>query len=158
MTAEPKMLLIIAILLGVIGALVGRDACAQAWVLDVHGASWHSDRSAGYCERNPGLGITREEDRVRAIKAGAYRNSECHWSAYVGARWTPVEPLQGVRLGAVAGVVSGYQRAPVVPVGALVAVVDVARGVGVELMGGFVPRTGQAPATTVATISLRIGL
>ena len=79
-------------------------ACA----LNVHVASYHNE--PGFNTMTPGLGVlceTSYED-VRA-GAGFYRNSIDHTSVYVGAAWQPLH-LGPVRLGAFAGLITGYQH------------------------------------------------
>lgn len=97
----------------VIAALLlvaAHEARADGWYLSPGGVSYHADRQAGYNERNHGLSITYREDASLAYSAGWFGNS-LHRRAYFGAaRWTPVSAW-GVRFGALAGVVTGYEAA-----------------------------------------------
>jgi hypothetical protein len=70
--------------------------------------SYHFDRSAGYNERNWGVGIERGIAPDVRLIAGVYRNSLYRESTYAGASWTPFA-AGPVRLGVLAGVVDGYK-------------------------------------------------
>jgi hypothetical protein len=73
-------------------------------IVGLHIATIHS--TSGWCDANPGL-YARWSG---GFTAGAYRNSECHPSAYLGWSWQ----TQGrVRAGVMAGAVVGYSARPV---------------------------------------------
>lgn len=81
---------------------------AETWVT-VGIASYHFDRSAGYNERNIGVGIEHDFNSDHAVSAGAYRNSINRVSRYALYRWTPIH-VGHVRIGVLAGAVDGYHR------------------------------------------------
>lgn len=71
--------------------------------------SHHFDTPNGYEEWNLGVGIERQcSENTRAL-AGVYRNSHRRASAYVGAAWTPINPLPPLHVGAFGGLFSGYR-------------------------------------------------
>lgn len=86
-----------------------RTAMAADTWLTVGIASYHVDRSAGYNERNIGLGVEYDFTPDHAVSVGAYRNSINRVSRYALYRWTPIQ-LGYVRIGMLAGVVDGYHR------------------------------------------------
>lgn len=63
-----------------------------------------------YCETNPGIGIRADSGPWAGWAVGAYRNSLCRTSVYVGREWTwhVAGPLHFGVLGAVA---TGYRWA-----------------------------------------------
>lgn len=68
----------------------------------------HHDPNEGWCNFNPGA-----YGRKGGWVAGFYRNSECkRWSFYAARHW---ETEGRVRLGLSAGLVTGYEAAPVLP-------------------------------------------
>lgn len=81
---------------------------SQSWYLSPGAVSYHSDREAGYNERNYGLGVTYVKDTTNAYAAGFYENSIRNNSYYAAWRYTPVD-LSFARFGAMLGVVSGYK-------------------------------------------------
>lgn len=81
---------------------------APAQTLIIHTVSAHAE--AGYNNRNPGFGLLLDN----GFSAGVYRNSERGTSVYVAHTWTLA--TYGRFQGAItAGAVTGYARAPVVP-------------------------------------------
>lgn len=104
---------LIVIKWAVIAALLlvaAHESRADGWYLSGGGVSYHQDRKAGYNEVNNGLSITYRADAELAYSAGFFANS-LHRRAYFGAaRYTPIA-LGGVRVGALAGVVTGYDAA-----------------------------------------------
>jgi hypothetical protein len=75
-------------------------------VIGLHLATLHSSR--GWCDANPGL-YARWSG---GFTAGAYRNSECHPSAYAGWAW---QTHGSVRAGVMVGAVAGYKAHPIMP-------------------------------------------
>lgn len=76
-------------------------------VLGLHLATVHS--ASGFCNVNPGAYAVW----AGGFTVGAYRNSECaKVSAYTGWTWQTEGRL---RAGVTAGLITGYRRAPVMP-------------------------------------------
>jgi hypothetical protein len=72
--------------------------------------SWHSE--GRYCERNGGVGARLDSGAWAGWAAGAYRNSLCRTSVYVGREW--VRPVAGpLHVGVVVALSSGYRFAVV---------------------------------------------
>lgn len=76
----------------------------ESLILGVHLATYHFDRSAHYCEANPGIYA-----RAGNIAGGLYRNSECRPSAWLARQWDAGPFTLS------AGAVTGYSRAPLMP-------------------------------------------
>jgi len=72
----------------------------------------------GYNNVNPGLGVSCAYTENVSISSGFYYNSERKMSAYASAEYS-VPLVAGFHAGVVAGVVTGYKLAPVVPTIAL---------------------------------------
>lgn len=72
--------------------------------------SYHFDRNKGLNDSNPGIGAEYRFSTVISATAGRFYNSDRQYSNYAGVYWQPVA-LGPLRLGAVAGVFSGYPRA-----------------------------------------------
>ena len=76
-------------------------------MIGLHLATVHS--VSGFCNINPGAYAVWEG----GFTVGAYRNSECEKvSAYAGWTWQTEGRL---RAGVTAGLITGYRRAPVMP-------------------------------------------
>jgi len=80
--------------------------------LYLHTVSYHQDRDANYNEANYGLGVRHNLDD-NYITGGFYDNSEDHTSAYVAYGWE--WPYKGLKLGILAGLVTGYSMGNVLP-------------------------------------------
>lgn len=87
-----------------------RIEAPRVWVTP-GAASWHADRSRGYNEIHPGLGVEVALVPAWRLAAGAYCNSEHRTSAYAAAVWVPWQVHELVRVGIAAGVASGYMSA-----------------------------------------------
>jgi hypothetical protein len=124
--------------------LCASSANAETWV-SVMGASYHTDRAAGYNETNPGIGIEQGDKYFRAV-LGYYRNSLNRDTFYLGVSQTPFH-AGGFSFGYTAGLASGYPHQAPLFVGALV--MYERSGYGVNLIA--------APALpgTVFTIQLK---
>jgi len=92
---------------------------AEAGTVGLHVGSWHSE--PGYNDRNPGLMYRSDEGWT----GGAYCNSEsrserfpdakrCRVSTYAGKTWE-AQVTDGVKVALTAGLITGYQRAAVMP-------------------------------------------
>lgn len=130
----------------------------DGWLLNVHGASHHfakKNDGSRFNEINYGLGIEREIGDF-AIQAGAYRNSIDRTSVYATARWTPLN-IAGVRVGAMAGVVTGYEfnGGGPTPAAALVAVTPEIGRVSMQVMA--IP-PAHPKVVSVVALSLRVRL
>lgn len=97
--------------------LFSAAAHAETWV-SVMGASYHTDRAAGYNETNPGIGIEQGDANLRAV-LGYYRNSLSRDTFYLGLSHTPIR-IGGIGIGYTAGLASGYPNQAPLFVGALV--------------------------------------
>jgi hypothetical protein len=87
---------------------------AQADNTEVWGAAmvraYHSDRTKGYNENTLGLGFElRPEDANFRVVAGFYNNSYNRNSVYAGVTWLPIQ-VGDLKIGAMAGIISGYPR------------------------------------------------
>ena len=71
-------------------------------------ASYHRNREPRYNERNWGLGFERDFAQDTRLIGGAHRNSHYRTSVYAGA-YTPIRWGSHVRIGALGGVVNGYE-------------------------------------------------
>ena len=94
-----------------------------AYYLDINGLSKHFGGSKEYNETNPGIGITRETEKnkvVKALMAGVYENSFEDTSAYVGGH---IAKRFGddyyMDLGISGGLLSGYEDKELTPMAAL---------------------------------------
>lgn len=113
--------------------------------VQINGFSWH-DRS-GYNGFNYGAGLEQGiTDRV-SVAGGWYRNSEYRGSTYAYGRYA-VYKKDSWDIGVVAGAVTGYQRATVVPM----AFPEVCYG---WVCGLFAPRV-EATGANVIGMRLRI--
>ena len=142
------MKLIIALLL-----LVSMPTWAGEWHGVLHGLSKHSTdvsrHGKPWNERNFGLGIRYEQSADWSYQGGAYHNSERHTSVYGLVDWTPIE-IAALRLGVSAGVVTGYETAPVVPAATLVARLQAKR---VSIVVRYLPPISPK-LTSVAAVEL----
>ena len=86
--------------------------CHSQTYVQVNGVSLH-DRS-GYNEFNYGAGLEQGINDRWTVAAGWYRNSEYSGSTYVYGRYA-VYKKDSWDIGIAVGAVTGYQRAPVVP-------------------------------------------
>ena len=95
------------------------------YYLDINGLSKHFGGEQEYNEVNPGIGITRETERdkvVKALMAGVYQNSFEDPSAYLGGH---IARRFGddyyLDLGLSGGLITGYEDNPVTPMAAIMA-------------------------------------
>lgn len=91
-------------------ALTSYSASAESW-LTMPAYSWHfsgrEDGKGSYETMNTGLGLEHVVTPSFRVAAGIYRNSVRRDSGYFGVGYLPLQ-LGPVRIGASAGVVSGY--------------------------------------------------
>ena len=98
-------------LIVIVCALFVNVTVAETYV-QVNGVSLH-DRS-GYNEFNYGAGIEQTVSTRWSVAGGWYRNSEYSGSTYAYGRYA-VYKKHSWDIGVAVGAVTGYQRAPVVP-------------------------------------------
>ena len=95
---------------------------SPTYYLDINGLSQHFGGEIPYNEVNPGLGITRETEKdkvVKALMAGVYQNSFEDPSAYVGGHLAKrFGDDYYMDLGVSGGLLSGYEE-PITPMAAL---------------------------------------
>lgn len=91
-------------------AMAGGAIAGDSWLV-LSGASHHFERDKKYNEQNIGLGFEEEISANWRIGAGWYRNSLYRTSVYAGATYLPLT-IGPVRIGASAGLVSGYTMRP----------------------------------------------
>lgn len=93
-------------IVGVLAAFLASTSFAQVWI-SPGGVSYHVNRSAGFNEVNHGIAATWKQSEALAYSAGSYANSLHLRSYYALARYTPAQ-IGYVRLGAIGGMVTGY--------------------------------------------------
>ena len=103
-------------ILGILAVVLLVTSQARAAEIIVHGPSYHFNTAAGYYNDTYGLGYAFDNKVV----VGAYRNSEEDDSVYLAYLYE-FNPYIGV----LAGLVTGYERADVVPAATLVLTVPV---------------------------------
>ena len=93
------------------------------YFLDINGLSKHFGGQEEYNEVNPGIGVTRETEKdkvVKALMAGIYQNSFEDPSAYVGGH---IAKRFGddyyMDLGLSGGLITGYKEQELTPMAAL---------------------------------------
>jgi len=100
----------IAFLIGMtLAAILCPRACAGTWVVATVG-SYHFDRTNEHNERNLGIGIEQDIARDTRFVAGRVKNSEWHYSNYLGAAFDPIRITEHLRFGAMVGVINGYSN------------------------------------------------
>jgi hypothetical protein len=104
---------------------------------------------------NPGLGLELRTSTTWAFGAGQYRNSERLTSHYAVATYTPWQPIQGLHVGALFGVVDGYplRDRQAIPAAALVAEV---RWRTVAITGTFIPTLDRAKAANTLGVQVKV--
>ena len=128
------------------------------WVV-LGGIAYHSCRTCGFREDNPGLALQWQSpwfaeltglENTR-LTAGAYINSNNRNSLYAGAQWLPYS-YGPVKLGLQAVLITGYKEAVITPV--LLPLVSVeTQHVGVDLYA--VPKMAKVSAALFATFKVR---
>ena len=92
------------------------------YFLDINGLSKHFGGDQEYNEVNPGIGITRETENdkvVKALMAGVYENSFEDPSAYIGGHLARrFGDDYYMDLGVSGGLITGYEE-PITPMAAL---------------------------------------
>lgn len=104
---------LIGLAVGVLIA-IGLSGKAETWMV-VNGLAQHLDHNS-YCNNHITKGFGIEHS---GWSLGIYDNSNCNLSAYVAKSWLPLA-VGSVRIGAIAGAVSGYANVPL-PAAGLVA-------------------------------------
>jgi hypothetical protein len=115
----------------------------------IHIAAIHAQ--AGYNNDTPGIGLLCPIANNTRLAIGTYRNSLSMQSNYAAIAWQPLR-LGPMRVGAMAGVVSGYRR-DFTPMAALAVSVPVR---AIELHMVAVPAvSGASPATAALSVSFK---
>lgn len=157
-----------ALLLAPAGPLRAQEAAERRspeWWANVNLVSYHledADEFLGpggnFNQENWGAGVEVQWQPRHAVSAGYYRNSVDEDSFYALYHYTPLQLGRFVRLGGMAGVVTGYpgyNDGGLAPAGGLVAKVEGQR-VGVNLI--YLPKIPDVTPNTVALqFKLRLG-
>lgn len=140
----------ITVWLAVLGSC---DAKAEGLTLNLGGVSHHFRNDKEHNDVNEGIGLEWDASRVVGVAAGGYYNSDSTWSQYVYVRYQPFN-IGGTRIGALAGLVTGYKKwgCSICPAG-LLAVSHDYGPVTLSLVG--FPNIGKA---VDGVVSLQIGV
>lgn len=103
----PRESILLALLVALVALVAAPRAQAQSLWVEAGGVSWHADRSAGYRESNPALGLRWQITDDWSVQGVRYANSIHGYSTMLSARWTPLH-YGPVRVGVIGGVVNGY--------------------------------------------------
>jgi hypothetical protein len=123
------------------------------------GLAYHSCRTCGFREDNPGLALQWQSpwfEELTGLKntlltAGGYINSNNRNSVYAGAQWLPYS-YGPVKLGLQAVLISGYKEAVITPV--LLPLVSVeTQHIGLDVYA--VPKLAKVSAALFATFKVR---
>lgn len=124
--------------------------CGQAKAdtrVGLHLGSYHS--TPGYNNTNPGVYVFHN-----GWTAGTYYNSERNQSYYAGYTWEyPLGSM--VRVGATAGVITGYKRADVLPMVVPSVAVSIPGGFGTAARLSFIPPVGGMPTVLHLSVEFR---
>jgi hypothetical protein len=148
----------VARLLGILfGLLVVHSAAAQpTWHLTAQLYSFHEHTTETDLQNTtPGLGVIRRQENW-LLGAGVFRNSIGRWAGYgYGGYQFPIAQLPAgpLRIGGIAGVTHHYlwNDGGIVPLGAAVVTVPIAKRLAVDLVG--IPRIRNA---TYATLNVSL--
>ncbi len=130
----------------------------KSWLV-LGGLAYHSCRTCGFRESNPGLALQWQSPWFEELTgfentrltAGAYINSNNRNSVYAGAQWLPYS-YGPVKLGLQAVLITGYKEAVITPV--LLPLVSVeTQYVGVDVYA--VPKMAKVSAAVFATFKVR---
>lgn len=96
--------------------LISGSINAEELAIQLHGLSYHSDRSEGFNEVNTGIGLRyyTKKTYFDYLTIGAYKNSEWNNSFYMGFGWE-TKLSQRIKLGLSSGIITGYERSNVLP-------------------------------------------
>ncbi|HEX5127259.1 MAG TPA: hypothetical protein VFW00_11010, partial [Rhodocyclaceae bacterium] len=92
--------------------------CVASELISFGGGSYHFQRHLGHNEFNYGLGYERDINNQLSWSTGVYKNSIRRASIYLLGNYYPWTLSEGLRLGATAGLSTGYHHAAVVPLAA----------------------------------------
>jgi hypothetical protein len=130
----------------------------KPWLI-VGGLAYHSCRTCGFRESNPGIAAQWQSPWFEELTglvstrltAGAYINSNDRNSVYAGAQWLPWS-YGPVKLGLQAVIITGYKEAAITPV--LLPLISVeTQYVGVDLYA--VPKLAKVSSAVFATFKVR---
>ncbi|TBR11528.1 MAG: hypothetical protein EPO46_06250 [Lysobacter sp.] len=138
---------------------------APEWWVDVNLASYHLGNTSDFLapgqrfnQENYGAGVEVQWQPRHAVSAGYYRNSVDRDSYYALYHYTPLRFGRYVRVGGMAGLVTGYpgyNDGGLAPAGGLVAKIE-GRRAGVNLI--YLPKiAGVTPHTLGLQFKLRLG-
>ncbi|MDQ3205349.1 MAG: hypothetical protein M3Q40_02305 [Pseudomonadota bacterium] len=148
-------LLLIACACAASPAVLAQGPAAQWWGnLNIGSRHFGSDRRStrpggGFNEFNPGIGIEAQWQPRHGAAAGYFRNSVDEDSVYALYHYTPLRLGRFVRLGGMAGVVTGYpgyNDGGLGPAAGLIAKIE-GRGLGINLI--FLPAVGDVVPPTL---------
>lgn len=135
------------------------EAISENPWLVLGGMAYHSCRTCGFREDNPGLALQWQSPWFEELTglentrltAGAYINSNNRNSLYAGAQWLPYS-YGPVKLGLQAVLITGYLEAKITPV--LLPLVSVeTKHVGLDIYA--VPKITKVSAALFATVKVR---
>jgi hypothetical protein len=130
----------------------------KPWLI-VGGLAYHSCRTCGFRESNPGVAAQWQSPWFEELTglentrltAGAYINSNDRNSVYAGAQWLPWS-YGPVKLGLQAVIITGYKEAAITPV--LLPLISVeTQYVGVDVYA--VPKLAKVSSAVFATFKVR---
>jgi hypothetical protein len=130
----------------------------KPWLI-VGGVAYHSCRTCGFRESNPGIAAQWQSPWFEELTglentrltAGAYINSNDRNSVYAGAQWLPWS-YGPVKLGLQAVIITGYKEAAITPV--LLPLISVeTQYVGVDVYA--VPKLAKVSSAVFATFKVR---
>lgn len=130
----------------------------KPWLI-VGGLAYHSCRTCGFRESNPGVAAQWQSPWFEELTglentrltAGAYINSNDRNSVYAGAQWLPWS-YGPVKLGLQAVIITGYKEAAITPV--LLPLISVeTQYVGVDVYA--VPKLAKVSSAVFATFKVK---
>ena len=138
--------------------VINSTVSEHPWLV-LGGLAYHSCRTCGFRESNPGLALQWQSPWFEELTglentrltAGAYINSNDRNSLYAGAQWLPYS-YGPVKLGLQAVLITGYLEAKITPV--LLPLVSVeTQHVGLDVYA--VPKITKVSAAVFATVKVR---
>lgn len=103
-----------AVCVAALGLLLPQAAMSSDF-MTFGGVSRHYDRSLDLNEFNPGIGYERDVDKDWSWSAGVFKNSLKRAAFYATANYALWKPAESWRVGATAGLSSGYHHAAIIP-------------------------------------------
>ena len=146
--AFPLAILIVALALSLFN-----KAQAQELHLQVHGLSYHQERTQingkKWNELNYGIGVRYQATESTDVQLGVFRNSQYNNSVYAIATWLPLEITNSVRIGVFAGTANGYSlnNGNFIPVGG---VASRWQGERFSVTSRLLPKTSNSESGVIA--------